>query len=68
VSTGNAGGWQGRLTLVTDTIETMNTAGIRTSSGRQLDADVVVTATGLSLEMGGKASFSVDGKPLVFHE
>ena len=36
--------------------------------GELLEADVIVTATGLKLEMGGKAKFTVDGKPLLFHE
>ena len=40
----------------------------RVGSGELLEADVIVTATGLNLEVGGKAKFTVDGKPLVFHE
>ncbi|WP_081737929.1 flavin-containing monooxygenase, partial [Arthrobacter sp. H41] len=52
----------GKASIVTDTIETFTPRGIRLSSGRELDADVVVTATGLSMLPLGGASFSVDGK------
>ncbi|MBG6183181.1 cation diffusion facilitator CzcD-associated flavoprotein CzcO [Arthrobacter sp. CAN_A214] len=48
--------------VVTDTIETFTPRGIRLSSGRELDADVVVTATGLSMLPLGGATFTVDGK------
>lgn len=52
---------EGRARVVTDTIETVETNGIRTTSGEVIDADVIVTATGLNVEMLGGASVVVDG-------
>src|SRR5262249_5189095 len=39
----------GRASIVTDTIETFTPGGIRLTSGEELEADIVVTATGLQL-------------------
>ena len=52
----------GRASVVTDRIETFTPTGVRLASGRQLDADVVVTATGLELQLFGGAGMSVDGE------
>jgi cation diffusion facilitator CzcD-associated flavoprotein CzcO len=52
----------GRAEVVTDGIETFTETGIRLSSGEQLDADVIVTATGLNLQVLGGATLSVDGE------
>jgi monooxygenase len=54
----------GKASLVTDTIERFDATGIQLASGRHLDADIVVTATGLSLTLGGKIAVSVNGKPI----
>ncbi|TAQ91184.1 hypothetical protein B7494_g563 [Chlorociboria aeruginascens] len=54
--------------VVTDTIQTVTQTGIRTQKGLDLEADIIVTATGLKLQFGGGARFSVDGKPIVFNE
>jgi cation diffusion facilitator CzcD-associated flavoprotein CzcO len=54
----------GSVTMVTDTIETFTETGIRLSSGAELDADIVVAATGLSLLAAGGMALSVDGKPV----
>ncbi|WP_051476579.1 NAD(P)/FAD-dependent oxidoreductase [Arthrobacter sp. Br18] len=53
-----------KASIVTDTIDTFTPHGIRLSSGRELDADLVVTATGLSLLPLGGASFTVDGRAI----
>ena len=53
----------GRLEVVTDTIETFTRDGVQLSSGRLLEADVVVTATGLKLNLAGDVKFTVDGTP-----
>ncbi len=55
---------EGRADVVTDTIETFTKTGVRTSSGRELDADVIVTATGLQVQLLGGAHVSVDQVPL----
>ncbi|HTR89966.1 MAG TPA: NAD(P)/FAD-dependent oxidoreductase [Solirubrobacteraceae bacterium] len=52
----------GRASVATDTIDSFTEHGIRLSSGAELDADVVVTATGLNLLLLGGASFAVDGR------
>src|SRR5690606_31564806 len=52
----------GRATVVTDTIETFTERGIRLSSGEELAADLVVTATGLVLKFAGGMELWVDGR------
>ncbi|HQR27540.1 MAG TPA: NAD(P)/FAD-dependent oxidoreductase [Nocardioides sp.] len=55
---------QGRADVVTGTIDTFTEGGVRLASGRELAADVVVTATGLTLVPFGKVRLSVDGVPV----
>ncbi|MCX7633636.1 MAG: NAD(P)/FAD-dependent oxidoreductase, partial [Turneriella sp.] len=54
----------GRASVVTDHIETFTEKGIRLRSGQELEADIVVTATGLNVEMMGGVTVEVDGKPV----
>jgi monooxygenase len=54
----------GAASVVTDRIATFDETGVLLESGRHLDADVIVTATGLSVQPFGGASLSVDGKPV----
>ena len=54
----------GRASVVTDTIESFTETGIRLTSGAELDADLIVTATGLTLELAGGMQVSVDGVPV----
>jgi cation diffusion facilitator CzcD-associated flavoprotein CzcO len=51
----------GRASVVTDHVETFTETGIRLRSGRELEADLVVTATGLQLKFLGGAEVVVDG-------
>jgi monooxygenase len=51
----------GRASVVTDTIATFTEGGVRLTSGRELAADVVVTATGLRLVACGGIRLVVDG-------
>ena len=51
----------GRASVVTDHIATFTEKGIRLQSGKDLEADIVVTATGLVLQAFGGAELSVDG-------
>ncbi|GAB3492584.1 flavin-containing monooxygenase [Flexivirga lutea] len=48
--------------VVTDTVERIETDGIRTGSGRSIPADVIVTATGLNVQLAGGATVRVDGQ------
>ena len=52
----------GKSSVVTDQIERFDESGIQLKSGEHLDADIVVTATGLDLVFLGKIALEVDGK------
>jgi len=52
------------VSVVTDEIETFTEKGIRLRSGRELEADLIVTATGLILQPIGGAELVVDGQPV----
>lgn len=52
----------GRAEVVTDHIETFTETGLKLKSGKELEADIVVTATGLKLKLLGGAKISVDGR------
>ncbi|MEB3049567.1 NAD(P)/FAD-dependent oxidoreductase [Mycolicibacter sp. MYC123] len=54
----------GRADVVTDEIEAFTPAGIRLSSGDELPADVIITATGLNLQLFGGAEISRDGETI----
>ncbi len=51
----------GRARVVTEQIECFNAQGILLTSGQQIDADLIVTATGLNLQVLGGMQLSVDG-------
>jgi monooxygenase len=57
---------EGRAEVVTDHIDQFNNEGIQLKSGKQLDADIVILATGLNLKFAGGVEYSVDGKALDF--
>ncbi len=54
----------GRASIVTDRIQTLTERGIVLESGDELDADLIVTATGLNLVALGGVELAVDGEPL----
>ena len=56
----------GSASVVSDHIDTFTATGIRLRSGEHLDADVVVTATGLQLVTIGEMDIDVDGEPVDF--
>ncbi len=58
----------GRAEIVTDAIETFTPDGIRLVSGRELEADVIVTATGLNLLAFGGIELTVDGEEVSLPE
>ena len=53
---------EGKAEVVTDHIDHFNSSGIALKSGNQLDADIVVIATGLKLKFGGDIAFHIDGE------
>jgi len=54
----------GKADVVTDTIDRFVPEGIRLSSGKTLPADIIVTATGLDLQLMSGVDFTVDGAPI----
>jgi cation diffusion facilitator CzcD-associated flavoprotein CzcO len=56
----------GRASIVTDQIETFTETGVTLRSGSALDADIVVTATGLNLLLLGGLEATVDGEHVDF--
>ncbi|CDO29770.1 flavin-containing monooxygenase [Mycolicibacterium porcinum] len=54
----------GSASVVTDRIATFTETGILLESGRELDADIIVTATGLNIQLLGGMTLTVDGEPI----
>jgi len=59
---------RGKASIVTDTIKTFTPTGIELDSGQHLDADIVVTATGLQVVAFGQLEIEVDGQRVDPHE
>jgi cation diffusion facilitator CzcD-associated flavoprotein CzcO len=53
----------GKSSIVTDHIERFTKKGLLLKSGKELEADIVVTATGLEMQMLGGLELSIDEKP-----
>ena len=58
----------GKASVVTDEIETFTPRGIRLKSGEELEADIIVTATGFNMNVLGDIDFEIDGTPLDFSQ
>jgi cation diffusion facilitator CzcD-associated flavoprotein CzcO len=58
----------GKASVVTDEIERFGETGIQLKSGKVLEADIIVTATGFNLNVLGDIDFAVDGEPLAFSD
>jgi cation diffusion facilitator CzcD-associated flavoprotein CzcO len=58
----------GNASVVTDEIETFTETGILLKSGARLEADIIVTATGFHLSIGGDIDFVIDGRKLAWSE
>ena len=54
----------GKASVVTDTIDAFTEKGILLGSGREIEADIIVTATGLELCVLGDVQLRVDGEPV----
>jgi monooxygenase len=57
---------EGRAEVVTDHIDHFNNKGIQLKSGKQLDADIVILATGLNLKFAGGVRYIIDDKEIDF--
>jgi len=58
----------GKASVVTGHIDRFTEKGVRLQSGEELEADVIVTATGFNMSMMGDIAFAIDGAPLDFHD
>jgi cation diffusion facilitator CzcD-associated flavoprotein CzcO len=58
----------GKASVVTDEIETFTEKGVLTKSGEEIEADIVVSATGFNWLMMGGIPFYVDGRKIDWHE
>jgi cation diffusion facilitator CzcD-associated flavoprotein CzcO len=58
----------GKASVVTDEIETFTEGGIQLKSGKILEADIIITATGFNVSVLGDIDFVIDGKPLVLSD
>lgn len=56
----------GKASVVTEHIDTFTETGIQLESGESLDADIIITATGLDIVVLGGVEFKVDGEPVDF--
>ncbi|MEO1488713.1 MAG: NAD(P)/FAD-dependent oxidoreductase [Pseudomonadota bacterium] len=56
----------GKASVVTGHIEAFEAGGIRLKSGEFLEADIIVTATGLKMALAGKIAISQNGEPVDF--
>lgn len=58
----------GKASIYTDTIDRFTEKGVRISSGEEIEADIIITATGFNLSVLGDIPFSVDGEPVSWPE
>lgn len=58
----------GKASVVTDTIDRFTEKGVLTTSGEEIEADIVVAATGFRLSVMGDIPFSVDDQRIDWHE
>ena len=58
----------GRASVVTDTIDTFTETGIRLASGSEVEADIIITATGLQMLAFGGLALTVDGDEIKLSE
>jgi cation diffusion facilitator CzcD-associated flavoprotein CzcO len=56
----------GKASVVTDHIDRITKRGVQVASGEELEADIIIVATGLNMKVLGGAQFSVDGRPVQF--
>jgi len=57
-----------KASIVTDQIETFTASGVQLKSGRTLDADIIITATGLNIQLFGGIKLYKDGVAIALNE
>jgi cation diffusion facilitator CzcD-associated flavoprotein CzcO len=58
----------GKASMVTDEIDRFTEKGVMLKSGREIEADIIITATGFNISILGDIAFTIDGKPLDLHD
>lgn len=58
----------GKASVVTDTIDRFTERGVRTASDEEIEADIIVAATGFNLSVMGTMEVSVDGERIDWHD
>ncbi len=59
---------QGKASVRTAHVDKVEAKGIRLDDGSLLEADIIITATGLQLSLGGKIDVTLEGKPVTWGE
>jgi monooxygenase len=59
---------KGQAEVVTDTIDRFTKSGIKLTSGEVIEADIIITATGLNLQLFGGAAIRRNGEPVDLHD
>ncbi len=59
---------KGQVSVETDEIACFTAKGLKLKSGKELEADIIVTATGFNLSILGDIQFTIDNKPLIFSD
>ena len=59
---------KGQADVVTDTIDRFTKTGVKLGSGQELDADIIITATGLNLQLFGGAQIRRNGAPVELND
>ncbi len=59
---------EGKASVVTDEIDRFVENGILLKSGKTLEADLIVASTGFNMNIMGDIAFTIDGKPLDWHD
>jgi cation diffusion facilitator CzcD-associated flavoprotein CzcO len=59
---------KGKADIVTDRIKRFTATGVELESGAELAADIVISATGLNVQMLGGAQLEVDGEPVALNQ
>jgi cation diffusion facilitator CzcD-associated flavoprotein CzcO len=58
----------GKASVVTDTIDRFTEKGVLTASGEEIEADIIVAATGFNLSVMGNMDVTVDGETIDWHD
>lgn len=58
----------GKASVVTDEIDSFTESGILLKSGQELEADIIITATGFDMNVLGDIDFTIDGSRLAYEE